>query len=181
MGWKLRYFLTEFHGSYTSIVTRAPYFGCVLCLLFSSASNAQSRTAAEPGNTAIQQQKQGSIAQSPKAGTSTAKPSEDEGDPPEEDESVAPEKFTLNPLESERNVKVGNYYWHKGKYRAAAERYTRATRFNPTSAEAFFKLGEAEQKLNNQEAAGSAFQKVMQIAPGSKLASEAKRKLGSKG
>ena len=75
---------------------------------------------------------------------------------------------------------MGNFYWHKGKYRAAAERYTRATKFNPTSAEAFFKLGEAERKLNNQDAARLAYQKVMQIAPESKLASEAKRKLGTK-
>ena len=152
-----------------------------MCLLFSSALQAQSSTAADPGKSANQQAKQGGIAQSPKAGTSTAQPSENGEDPPEEDESVAPEKFTLNPLESERNVKVGNFYWHKGKYRAAAERYTRATKFNPTSAEAFFKLGEAERKLNNQDAARLAFQKVMQIAPDSKLASEAKRKLGSKG
>lgn len=105
----------------------------------------------------------------------------DEENPPEEDESVAPEKFVLNPLESERNIKVGNYYWHRGKYRAAASRYERATRFNPNSPEAFYKLGEAEEKLKNKEAARLAFQKVMQIAPDSKLANEAKKKINSKG
>jgi tetratricopeptide (TPR) repeat protein len=104
----------------------------------------------------------------------------DEENPPEEDESIAPEKFVLNPLESERNIKVGNYYWHRGKYRAAASRYERATRFNPSSPEAFYKLGEAEEKLKNKEAARLAFQKVMQIAPDSKLASEAKKKINSK-
>jgi tetratricopeptide (TPR) repeat protein len=104
----------------------------------------------------------------------------DEENPPEEDESVAPEKFVLNPLESERNIKVGNYYWHRGKYRAAASRYQRATRYNPSSPEAFYKLGEAEEKLKNKEAARLAFQKVMQIAPDSKLANEAKKKISSK-
>jgi tetratricopeptide (TPR) repeat protein len=102
----------------------------------------------------------------------------DEENPPEEDESVAPEKFVLNPLESERNIKVGNYYWHRGKYRAAASRYERATKYNPSSPEAFYKLGEAEEKLKNKEAARLAFQKVMQIAPDSKLANEAKKKIG---
>lgn len=106
--------------------------------------------------------------------------SNDEENPPEEDESVMPEKFVLNPLESERNIRVGNYYWHKGKYRAAAGRYTRATRYNPNSPEAFFKLGEAEAKLKNTDAARQAFQRVMALAPDSKLASEAKKKL-SKG
>jgi tetratricopeptide (TPR) repeat protein len=106
--------------------------------------------------------------------------SNDEENPPEEDESVMPEKFVLNPLESERNIRVGNYYWHKGKYRAAAGRYTRATKYNPNSPEAFFKLGEAETKLKNANAARQAFQKVVSLAPESKLASEAKKKLASK-
>ena len=105
----------------------------------------------------------------------------EEAMPPEEDESVAPEKFSLDPLESERNVKVGNYYWHKGKYRAALGRYERATKYNPSSVEAFFKVGEAEEKLKNKDAAKIAFQRVIQIAPDSKLAQEAKKKLAGKG
>ena len=108
-------------------------------------------------------------------------PVPDETNPPEEDESVAPEKFVLNPLESDRNVKVGNYYWHKGNYRAALGRYERASKFNPGSAEAFFKIGEAEEKLKNKDAAKIAFQKVIQLAPDSKLAQEAKKKLDNKG
>lgn len=101
-----------------------------------------------------------------------------EEEPPEEDESRIPEKFVLNPLESERNVRVGNYYWNKKNYRAAAGRYDRATRYNPSSAEAFYKLGEAQQKLKNADAARSAFQKVVQLAPESKLGHEAKKRLG---
>ncbi len=104
----------------------------------------------------------------------------DETTLPEEDETVAPEKFVLNPLESDRNVRVGNYYWHKGKFRAALKRYEWATKYNPSSAEAFFKVGEAEEKLKNTGAARLAFQKVMDLAPDSKLAHEAKKKLGSK-
>jgi tetratricopeptide (TPR) repeat protein len=127
-------------------------------------------------------QSQAPTLQEPK--TEKAKPLPDqsagEENPPEEDESVMPEKFVLNPLESERNIRVGNYYWHKGKYRAAAGRYTRATKYNPNSPEAFFKLGEAEAKLKNTDAARQAFQKVMALAPDSKLASEARKKLSSK-
>jgi tetratricopeptide (TPR) repeat protein len=110
-------------------------------------------------------------------------PSEDDQDLPEEDESIAPEKFVLDPLESERNVKVGNFYMHKGTpsgYRAALHRYERATKFNPSNAEAFYKIGEAEEKLKNKDAAKAAFEKVVQIAPDSKLAREAKKKLASK-
>ena len=101
----------------------------------------------------------------------------DEANPPEEDESVAPKKYVLNPLESERNIKVGNFYWAKGNYRAALNRYQDATRYNPSSPEAFFKVGEAEEKLKHKDAAKAAFQKVISLAPDSKLAHEAKRKL----
>jgi tetratricopeptide (TPR) repeat protein len=105
---------------------------------------------------------------------------EDEQNPPEEDESVAPEKFVLDPLESERNVKVGNFYMHKGTtsgYRAALARYERAAKFNPQNAEAYFKMGEAEEKLKNKDKAKIAFQRVIQIEPDSKLGHEAKKKL----
>ncbi len=101
----------------------------------------------------------------------------DESTLPEEDESVAPEKFDFNPLESERNVKVGNYYLHKGKYRAALRRYEWATKYNPNSAEAFYKVAEAEDKLKNKGAERLALQKVINLAPDSKFAREAKKKL----
>ena len=104
----------------------------------------------------------------------------DESTLPEEDEAVAPEKFVLNPLESERNVKVGDYYWHKGKYTAALRRYEWATRYNPSSAPAFYKVGEAEERLKNKDAARIAFRKVVDLAPDSKLAREAKKKLSSR-
>jgi len=104
----------------------------------------------------------------------------EEGNPPEEDESLIPEKVTLNPMEAERSVKVGTFYMHKGKYRAAVQRFTLATKYNPGSADAFFKLGEAEEKLKNTDAAKTAFEKVMHLAPNTKLAQEAQKKLEKK-
>ena len=60
-------------------------------------------------------------------------------------------------------------------------RYERATRFNPRNAEAFYKIGEAQEKLKNKDGAKAAFEKVVQVAPDSKFAKEAKKKLGNKG
>jgi len=65
-------------------------------------------------------------------------------------------------------------------YRAALGRFQDATRYNPNSAEAFFHLGEAEEKLKHRDAARAAFEKVMRLAPDSKLAHEAKKKLSDK-
>jgi tetratricopeptide (TPR) repeat protein len=148
-------------------VTRA----WLACLVLFAASNAVAYS---------QESKPHDSEQTSSQQPATAQAHDDEENPPEEDESLAPEKFVLNPLESERNIRVGNYYWHRGKYRAAASRYERATKFNPSSPEAFFKLGEAQEKLKNRDAARLAFQKVMQLAPDSKLAHEAKKKMESK-
>lgn len=142
---------------------RVVLFGVSLCV-------------ARPG-AALQTAQQPQQQQAPPNSNSTQNGQAEE-EPPEEDESRIPEKFVLNPLESERNVRVGNYYWNKKNYRAAAGRYDRATRYNPSSAEAFYKLGEAQQKLKNADAARSAFQKVVQLAPESKLGHEAKKRLG---
>ncbi|HEX4230075.1 MAG TPA: tetratricopeptide repeat protein [Bryobacteraceae bacterium] len=103
--------------------------------------------------------------------------------PPEEDEDVAPKTYSFNPIQSEHEMRVGNFYMRKGKYRAAASRYVEATKWDPNSAEAFYHLGEAEQKLENLANARSAFKKVVQISPDSKEGKEAKRrleKIGSK-
>ena len=130
-----------------------------------------------------QQQNQSKIAQQPAANSSAQRPPE-EALPPEDDESVAPKVYPLDPLESDRNIKVGDFYMRQGKpagYRAAVGRYEDAAKYNPSSAEAFFKLGEAEEKLKNRDAAKIAFGKVIQIAPDSKFAHEAKKKLGGKG
>jgi cytochrome c-type biogenesis protein CcmH/NrfG len=99
-------------------------------------------------------------------------------DPPEEDASQAPKTYVLNPLESERNIKVGDFYWKKKDYRGALDRYRDATRYNPSSAEAFLRMGEAEEKLSHADQAKFAFQKVIQLAPDSKFATLAKKKLG---
>ena len=120
----------------------------------------------------------------PTPNTPAAQQPPEEDNPPEEDTSVAPKVYPLNPLESERNIKVGNFYMRQRTlrgYRAAAGRFEDATRYNPSSAEAFFRLGEAQEKLKNTDAAKAAFEKVLQLAPDSKLAHEAKKKLGNKG
>ena len=104
----------------------------------------------------------------------------DENAPPEEDESVKPKVYAFNPLAAERDIRVGNFYMHQGRkgYHAAAGRFEDATKYNPKSAEAFFRLGEAEEKLNNKEKAKAAFVRVVDLAPDSKFAKEAKKKLG---
>jgi tetratricopeptide (TPR) repeat protein len=164
LGGKLRYYFPQSRrligiDSYTSIVTRTLCLAFLIGLVASPVVFSQAKTQQKPNNPP------------------------DETLPPEEDESVAPKVYPLNPLESDRCVKVGNFYMHKGTaqgYRAALSRYEEATKYNPSSPEAFFKIGEAHEKLKNNDAAKAAFQKVIQLAPDSKFAHEAKKKLSAK-
>jgi tetratricopeptide (TPR) repeat protein len=105
---------------------------------------------------------------------------EDENNPPEEDEGEKPKEYSFNPIQAEHEISVGNFYWHKGSYRAAAKRYEEASRWNPGLAEAFFRLGEAREKLKEKDAARVAFARVVQLSPDSKWGHDAKRKLAGK-
>ncbi|HMD47871.1 MAG TPA: tetratricopeptide repeat protein, partial [Bryobacteraceae bacterium] len=81
--------------------------------------------------------------------------------PPEEDESVKPREYPFNPLEAQNDVKVGNFYFKQGKYKAAINRFREATRYNPGFAEAFLRLGDAEEKMGDKQAASDAYEKYL--------------------
>jgi tetratricopeptide (TPR) repeat protein len=101
-------------------------------------------------------------------------------EPAEEDESLLPKTYTFNPLQAEHELTIGNYYFKKKNYRAAAKRYTEATRWNPNYAEAFLRLGEAEEKLHDKDLAKDAYTKYVQLAPDAKNADSVKKKLSGK-
>ncbi len=101
----------------------------------------------------------------------------EEQEPPEEDESLKPKTYSFNPLEAEKDVKVGLYYFKKGNYKASTSRFREATLWNPTYAEAFLRLGESEEKMKDKKAAAEAYTKYLALAPDSKDAASVKKKL----
>lgn len=98
-------------------------------------------------------------------------------EPPEEDDSMKPKVYTLNPIEAERNVTAGTFYFKKGKYAAAQWRFNEATKWDPGSAEAFLKLGEVDEKLHDGKGAHDAYAKYLQISPDAKNSGEIRKKL----
>jgi len=101
-------------------------------------------------------------------------------EPPEEDETLAPKEYAFNPLQASKEVKVGEYYFKKKNYKAAAGRFREATKWNPGMAEAYLRLGESEEKLNDQAAAKQAYAKYIELSPDAKDADAIKKKLSSK-
>jgi tetratricopeptide (TPR) repeat protein len=96
---------------------------------------------------------------------------------PEEDENLRPKEYAFNPLQATREIRTGDFYMKKGKYKAAVGRYREATRWNPQMAEAFRKLGEAEEKQDDMKEARAAYQKSLEIDSDSKAAGEVKKRM----
>ena len=105
------------------------------------------------------------------------KPEVQEQEPPEEDESLKPKEYSFNPLEAEKDLKVGNFYFKKGNYKGAINRFREATKWNPNFAEAFLRLGDAEEKIKDTKGAHEAYAKYLELAPDSKEAASVKKKL----
>ena len=102
-----------------------------------------------------------------------------EQEPPEEDPDLKPKEYSFNPLEATRNITAGNFYFKKGNYRAASRRYLEASKWDPTSAEALLRLGEADEKLRDFTAAREAYEKYLTLATNAKEIEAVKKKLTS--
>jgi tetratricopeptide (TPR) repeat protein len=100
-----------------------------------------------------------------------------EQEPPEEDESLKPKEYTLNPVQSAREIVAGNFYFKKGNYRAASRRFLEATRWDPGSPEAFLKLGEVQEKMKDFAAARESYKKFLDLMPDPKGAEAVRKKL----
>jgi tetratricopeptide (TPR) repeat protein len=117
------------------------------------------------------------LAQQPQPKKPTPPPAQKEEEPPEEDESLKPKVYALNPLEAARNLNTGDFYYKKRNFNAAQRRYKEATNWDPGSAEAFFKLGEVDEKLRDRNGARAAYEKCAEVASDAKMVAEAKRRL----
>ena len=97
--------------------------------------------------------------------------------PPEEDAGAVPKTYSFNPLQSKKEVTVGEFYLKKGDARAAAGRFREATKWNDGNADAWLRLAEAQEKNKDLKAAREAYEKYLQVAPDAKNASEVRKRI----
>jgi len=100
-----------------------------------------------------------------------------DGLPPEENKSLAVKDYAFNPIQAQKEIRTGNYYFKKGSYRAAAGRFEEATKWNDGEPEAWLRLGEAEEKLKDSKAARNAYTKYLELASDAKNADEVRKRL----
>jgi predicted Zn-dependent protease len=116
------------------------------------------------------------LAQPPPA-QQQSKPVVKEEDPPEEDISLIPKEYVLNPLQAAKELTAGNYYFKKGNYKASARRFSEATKWDPGNAEAFLRLGESYEKQKDKKNARAAYAKYLELAADAKNAAAIRKKL----
>jgi len=107
------------------------------------------------------------------------KPDQKYEEPPEEDGGQAPKEYTFNPLQSAKEIRIGNFYFKKGSYKAAVHRFDEALKWNPSSGEAALRLGDAKEKLKDKKGAQEAYKKYLELEPDGKEADSIKKKLDS--
>jgi len=104
-------------------------------------------------------------------------PEQQEEAPPEEDVAEKPKEYSFNPLQAQKEVRVGNYYFKKGSYRAAAQRFREATKWNGGDSDAWLRLGETAEKQKDDKTVKEAFTKYLELAADAKNAPEIRKKL----
>jgi len=100
-----------------------------------------------------------------------------EQEPPEEDANLKERVYSFNPVQANKELQVGLEYWKKHSYKAAAGRFREATKWNPNLAEAWLRLGEAEEKRKNAKDAKEAYAKYLELQPEAKDAAEIRKKI----
>ena len=101
-------------------------------------------------------------------------------EPPEEDVSLTVGKdYVFNPLQAEKEMKIGLFYAKKSSWKAATLRFREATKWNPGLAEAWLHLGDSLERAKDKKGAREAFAKYLELSPDGKAAAEIKKKLGS--
>ena len=121
-----------------------------------------------------------SWAQDPKPKTPPPPKQQEVQEPPEEDESLKPKEYGFNPLQADKDIRIGNYYFKNHNYRAALSRYQEASKWNPGLAEAYLRIGEAAEKMKDKATAKQAYLKYIELAPASKEAEQLKKTWGGK-
>jgi Flp pilus assembly protein TadD len=105
-------------------------------------------------------------------------PPEEQGQlPPEEDKAEIPKQYSFNPLQSKKEVTVGEFYFKKGDFRAAARRFGEATKWNDGNQEAWLRLAETQERNHEVKSAREAYEKYLALAPDGKNASTIRQRI----
>jgi tetratricopeptide (TPR) repeat protein len=96
----------------------------------------------------------------------------------DEDEDIVQDTtYAFNPIQARKEFKIGGFYAKKGNHRAASARYLEATKWDPSYAEAYWRLGESREELKQYNFAIEAYRKYLQLEPEGRESKEAQKRV----
>lgn len=104
-------------------------------------------------------------------------PPGDENHPGADLPSDVEEARPWNPHQADKNVEIGDFYYKKSNYQAAESRYEEALRYQWNHAEATYKLGVVDEKLDRPEDARKYYSTYLKILPKGPEAEKAQKAL----
>jgi len=84
---------------------------------------------------------------------------------------------TWNPHKAAKDIEVGNFYFKRGNYRAAEDRYREALTYKENDAVATFRLAQSLEKLGVLDDARAEYESYLKILPHGPEAAEAQKAL----
>src|SRR4051812_4348831 len=82
-----------------------------------------------------------------------------------------------DPLKANKDLEVGTFYFKKGNYDAAIDRFEEAARLHPGLAMPYFKLGETYEKTKNLPKAVESYRKYLELYKSAPDANSVKKKI----
>ncbi len=96
----------------------------------------------------------------------------------DEDEDLLPQTtYAFNPIQAKKEHKIGTFYQKKGNERAAAARYLEATRWHPSFGDAYWRLAEMREALEQPAEALDAYRRFVRVEPEDSKVSKARKRI----
>ncbi len=92
------------------------------------------------------------------------------------DATTEPEIVTPDPNQAREHLEVGNFYFRRGNYKAAADRYREAVKYGPKNAEAYERLIRSLERMDDFEGALKVCDDFIQVNPDSAKVQEFEKK-----
>ena len=99
----------------------------------------------------------------------------DQAEGKDEIEAQKPKEY--NPIQSEKSLKIGDYYFKRKNYKAAIQRYLEAIDYQPSRTEAYESLGRAYERNGEQDKALEVYKNYLSKNPESPKVADFRNKI----
>ncbi len=90
-----------------------------------------------------------------------------------------PAEPAFDPYHAEKSMEIGTFYFKKGNYDAAIDRFEEATHYEPSLAKPWRLLGEAYEKKHDYGRAVESYKKYLDVFSGAADAAQIKKRIAT--